>query len=207
MPRSRKYQEMQRRAAYPPDVKRKNAYQPREEEWVAYPDSVYEEETQAEAQPFYYAAQGGWAAGGAPRKRKNTALWAFVALICLALLGLMGYGTYEMYAAYMPFRQKVAITEQKTFAQGVLVDGVHIGGMNFEQAEAALKREDASGVSGLHLSLNVDGYTWVITPNELPFERNIHSVLDTAYAIGRLGSAYKSFRRSRNQDPVPEYLD
>lgn len=188
MPRSQKYQEMQRRAVYPPDEKRKNAYQPQEEEWVAYPDSVYEEEPPREAQDFYYIAQGSWATGGAPRKRKNTALWAFVALICTALLGLMGYGTYEMYAAYGPFRQKVAVTEQKTFAQGVLVDGVHIGGMTFEQAEAALKREDASGVRGLYLSLNVDGYTWVITPNELPFERNIPAVLDTAYAIGRLGS-------------------
>ncbi|MBE5783809.1 MAG: hypothetical protein E7329_10895 [Clostridiales bacterium] len=193
MPRA-KYQEDQRRAAYPPEPEQKMVCRT-EDDWAAYPDSVYEsqyQEDEAEAAPYapiMPGRNGGWAHGGSPRKPKHTALWAFIALICVALLSLMGYAIASMYEAYVPFRQKVNIVNQGTFAQGVLVDNIHIGGMNRAQAEAALATQDVSGVNRLNITLQVDGYTWVITPNELPFERNIQSVLDTAYAIGRQGTA------------------
>lgn len=189
MPRSRP-EENQRRAAYPPDNEQDMVYRT-QEDWAAYPDMVYQAQRQADARQAQAAAraEGTWAAGGAPRKERHTALWAFVALVCVALLALMGYGILSMYQEYAPFRQRVAVTEQGTFAQGVLVDNIHIGGMTRAQAENALKAGQAGGAGALNITLRVDDQTWVITPNELPFERNIQAVLDTAYAIGRQGSA------------------
>jgi hypothetical protein len=95
--------------------------------------------------------------------------------------------TVSLYRAYKPFQQKKAIVEQNTIAQGVLVDGVHVGGMSRTDAAAALqKQETVSG--GLWLTVQADGETWVITPKELPLERNTQAVLETAYAVGRQGS-------------------
>lgn len=166
----------QMRAAYPAEPQRPVAYRARQD---AYSGSgpAYEE---GEINP-------GWAAGGAPRRQRHTAFWALVAFSCFSLLCLMGYFISSLYQAYRPFRQKAAIVGQNTFAQGVLVDNVHIGGMSRAQAAEALKSSAAAG-GGLWLTVQVDGQTWVITPDELPLERNIQSVLDTAYAVGRQGS-------------------
>lgn len=166
-----------------------------QEEWAAYPDMVYqaraaEEEEQTPRETFWTPAPATepWAAGGTPRKVSHTALWAFIALVCFALLCLMGYFVSSLYQTYGPFRQKKAIVGQATFAQGVLVDGVHIGGMTRAEAEAALKKEAAQQGNRLRLTVQADGQTWIMTENELPFERNLSAVLDTAYAVGRQGS-------------------
>lgn len=140
-----------------------------------------------DTQPVYTSQKVAWAAGGTPRRRRHTGLWALIVLICFSLLCLMGFFTASLYQSYGPFRQRAAIVNQSCFAQGVLVDGVHIGGMSRAQAEEALKTNEAAGGS-LWLTVQVDGETWVITPNELPLERNVREVLDTAYAVGRQGS-------------------
>lgn len=191
----------QYRAAYPPEDTQPRAPQsahpsPQADEWDAlYPDMVYQQRADmpqpprgASAQPGTPVIRSAWAGGGAPRKPKHTALWAFIALICISLLALMGSFLASVYQEYAPFRQRVAVTQQQTFAQGVLVDDVHIGGMTRAQAEQALAQRSAGAAAQLNLTVRVDEQTWVITSNELPFERNIASVLDTAYAIGRQGS-------------------
>ena len=158
-----------------------------QDDWTDYPDAFYP----VQRAPQRPHREGGsqWAYGGIPRKRSHTALWTFVTLICVALLALMGYGISNMYQAYAPFRQKVAVTQQGTFAQGILVDDIHIGGMTRTQAEQALSSQGGQGIHNLRITIHVDDETWVLTPSELPFQRNIQSVLDTAYAIGRQGTA------------------
>lgn len=142
-----------------------------------------------ESQTLYPEASGEWAVGGVPRKPRHTALWAFLALIAVAMLALMGYAIAQMRQGYTAFRKRVAVTQQGTFAQGILVDNIHIGGMTREQAEQALLAQGGGSTSPLQLTVMVDDETWVITENQLPFSRNISSVLDTAYAIGRQGTA------------------
>ena len=154
------------------------------------PSIPYRAHAQEEAYPDWpEQGNGTWAAGGTPRKRKHTAFWSLTALVCAAILCLLGFFISSLYQAYRPFRQKKAIVNQSTFAQGVLVDGVHIGGMSKAQAEEALKDNAASGNNGLWLTVQVDGQIWIITPNELPLERNTQAVLETAYAVGRQGTA------------------
>ena len=176
--------EKQIRARYPAE-NQPDCYRTAEDR-AAYPDMVYQ--AQAAKQAFIAAEQAGWAAGGAPRKQRHTAFWVFIALICMALLCLMGWFISSLYQAYRPFRQKVAVVEQTSFAQGVLVDHIHIGGMSRTEAESALQNQDNQPGGGLWLTVRADDQTWVITPNELPLERNIQAVLDTAYAVGRQGN-------------------
>ena len=121
-------------------------------------------------------------------KQAESRLWALVALVCAALLILLGREVYSWRQAYVPFRQKVEIVSRDTIAQGVLIDGTHVGGMTRAQARQMLNQSAGNAENSLRMTVRVDGQTWVITPNELPFCRNTASVIDTAYAVGRQGS-------------------
>ena len=184
------------RASYPPDPA-EDMIARSQEDWAAYPDQVYQaqhaEEPDAPApeEPSYFSqpvAAEGWAGGGMPRKPRNTALWTCIFLAALCVLALLLYLLYAMHAAYRPFRQQVTATQQEVFAPGVYVDNVRIGGMTRAQAEAALRQSGTNPAADLHITLNIDGQTWIMTSSELPFTQNLSAVLDTAYAIGRQGT-------------------
>ena len=177
--RQRRAEKHQHRAAFPPDNERAPLYQTGQD--AGYPDWV------AQSEASVPTGGGSWAAGGKPNWQRHRPEWTVIAVVCAALLLLLCGAVASLYQAYKPFQQKKAIVEQNTIAQGVLVDGVHVGGMSRADAAAALqKQETVSG--GLWLTVQVDGETWVITPNELPLERNTQAVLETAYAVGRQGS-------------------
>ena len=111
-----------------------------------------------------------------------------IALVCAGLLFLMCAYIVSLYQAYQPFQEKKSIVNQNTIARGVLVDGLQVGGMSRIEAAAALKNQETASAGGLWLTVQADEQTWVITPNELPLERNTQAVLETAYAVGRQGS-------------------
>lgn len=150
-----------------------------------YPDQVYQRPSQPAARPQPVPE---WAQGGAPRRSRHTALWALIALLAFAALCLMGFYLVSLYQAYPLFRQKAAILARNTFAQGIYVDQVPIGGMTREEAEAALKSQSEQTDRSLWIRLHVDGQAWTITPAEVPIKRDVSAKLDTAYAIGRQGS-------------------
>lgn len=180
----------QYRAAYQKDAEIE-MFPRTQDDWTDYPESFYPVQgAPIPQQPLARRPQEThWAYGGTPRKQTHTALWTFVALICIALLALLGYVIVNMYQASKPFRQRAEYTKMGLFAQGVLVDNIHIGGMTRQQAEQALSQQSSQGPGQLAITIRVDDETWLLTPQELPFQRNIQSVLDTAYAIGRQGSA------------------
>jgi len=174
------------RPSYPQDRQPTDMAQRSQEDWAAYPDMVYRAARRA---PEPQMQPAPWAAGGAPRRPRRTALWAFIALSAFTVLCLLLYAIVSLRGPESIFRQKAAIVNRATIAQGVRVDGVHIGGMTREEALRALSGGAASGGGELAMTVRVDGDAWRITNNELPLERNISAVLDTAYAVGRQGSA------------------
>ena len=115
-------------------------------------------------------------------------LWTLLALFSAALLFLVGSSVFRWRQAYRPFREKVNIVAKDTIAQGVLVDGVHVGGMTREEAARALQTDAVQQEAALHITVRADDQTWIITPKELPYRRNTSQVLDTAYAVGRQGT-------------------
>ena len=150
-----------------------------------YPDQAYQTAPRTAIPAQSTAA---WAQGGTPRRNRHTALWAITALLAFALLCLMGFYVTSLYQAYAPFRQKAAVLAGNTFAQGIWVDHVPIGGMTRAGAETALKNQAQQTDSSLWIRLHVDGQAWTVTPNEVALQRNVSAVLDTAYAIGRQGN-------------------
>ncbi|MBR6184825.1 MAG: VanW family protein [Clostridia bacterium] len=180
------------RAAYPADDGQPVYFRSSEDD-VPYPDMVYradeeteqleEDEIQAPYIPPAYAAY----APAVQQRQRPSKLWMLWILLCVAALTAMGVYIYRLYAAYGPFRQKVSLTMQDTFALGVYVDQVNIGGMTRAQAEAAIKSKAIQGDKELRLTVRVDGQAWLITSDDLPLERNIQTVLNTAYTVGRQG--------------------
>ena len=187
-PQEAAFPEHRMEAAYPGDAEEIDQIQ---EEWAAYPDMVYEAQlqqkkrSQRRAIPIHPYSSEEEAEEKPPA---NTPLWAAVGLVCFLLLAALVMMVNRWHQDYMPFRQKVSIVNRDTIAQGVLVDGVHVGGMTRSQAEKALDRQIKQDAGELRMAVQVDGQTWIMTPNELPFVRNTKTVLDTAYAVGRQGS-------------------
>lgn len=130
-----------------------------------------------------------WLQEDGPRERgsRHTALWAGIMLICVAVLCVTFAFVYRFRSALPVYQAKAEAVFRDTFAQGIFVDNVDISGMTRAQAERALAESTSSTASPLRLSVRVDDAMYVITENQLPFERNIAAVLDTAYAIGRQG--------------------
>ena len=180
------------RAAYQPDIEQRFVPQYPEDEMYdetlyteenLYPDAfgepVYEEVTEPVFQPDSFVCKTG---------NRRSGIWSLIVFICLACLFAMGYIVSKMREPYAEFKQKAEVVMQDTFAEGILVDNVHIGGMTMDQARAALQNSAGYDQQPLHIIIDVEGYRWELTEAQLPFERNIEAVLQKAYAIGRQGS-------------------
>ena len=177
------------RAAFPEE--RQQFFQQQPENYVPYPDQVYEVQEDEDYYPNAFGQpqyQPAWNPAPVQRRKNRTALWAMVGFICMMILALIGYGVYRMYEPSIEFEKKLNVVMQDTFAQGVIVDHVHIGGMTREQAKAALLQSARYNQQELNITVNVEGYQWVLTGSQLPVQRNIDAVLDTAYAFGRKGT-------------------
>lgn len=162
-------------------------------EYTPYPDQVYAAddayEPYEQESPVYDPRPSySYYDSGRKKRGMSNALWGMIGCLCVVLLAGIGYGVYKMHTPYADFRQKVNVVTQDTFAQGLLVDHVHIGGMTREQAKAALLQNAGYDQQALQIQLDVEGYQWVLTGEQLPVQRNIDAVLDTAYAFGRLGT-------------------
>ena len=170
-----------------------------EDDAAAYPDAVYDappvrkrrRPRRRRREPDAPNPADDIVGGGASAlpAQRDGGLWAAVALLCFALLAMLLSTVIRWHEAYGPFRQKAEIVAGQTIAQGVLVDGVHVGGMTRDEALLALAGNVSRGPGSLHITVQVGDQTWIITPEELPFTRNTAAVLDTAYAVGRQGSA------------------
>ena len=184
--------ERQYHPAYPASDEQPMVYRTTED-GAAYPDMVYQAQAQEERNreeqedmpdPAYPDA---CYMPPAAANRKTGFFWPLLALVCLSLLAAMGIYIMNLYRPYAPFRQKVSLSSQGVFAQGVMVDQVNIGGMTQAQAEAALQGEVMRQDNTLCLYITVDGLTWAITADDLPLKRNTQEVLNSAYAVGRQG--------------------
>lgn len=181
------------RAAYMPDIEQR--FVPRTAEDEIYQEEGFEEENlypDAFGEPVYDDPDvEPYPFINKPSKHQNgqNSIWGLIVLGCVLCLCLMGYIIYQMHKPYHEFREMCSTVLQDTFAQGVLVDNVHIGGMTRDQARQAILMHAGYDQQDLHIELDVEGYQWIMTNQQLPVQRNIEAVLDTAYAIGRIGSA------------------
>lgn len=153
-------------------------------------------------------------AGRGPKKRRkdpNGGLWFMVTLLCLIciavigvfvapqLLGvkIMGVPSYafvngniialdeDSYAEYRGYRSYMNVD---TIYPGVYIDGVHVGDMTAQQAEAAVWQVGAQGGGNFAVMIHVGNGSWIIDSNQVPMTRNVSQVVQQALACGRENS-------------------
>lgn len=121
--------------------------------------------------------------------RSGRGVWTLAALVCAVLLAGMGLYVWQLYQGWQPFREKVRLVMGERIAQGVTIDGIAVGGMTREEAVAALSGVGREDTGLLSMTLQAEGRTWIVTDQELPLERNVQAMVDTAWSIGRQGSS------------------
>lgn len=193
--------DQQFRAVYPPDPQDETFFQrqqpaPQDDDTfffqqsastAPYPDLAYAQPEEDDGnffppEPLPYFPQNSSAPPAGPRRRTP---WTAIALLSAAVFILLVYGLSVLYQPYDAFRDMVYEVQGDTFAHGIYVDDVSIGGMTRSQAEYALNQHIAQSSRQLGIDVQVDQYAWRITESDIPFTRNISAVLDKAYAIGR----------------------
>ena len=104
-------------------------------------------------------------------------------------------------ASYKQYRNYL---QQDIIYPGVFVDGVHVGGMTIEQANAELSKTGDALVNDFSLTVNIGDKSWTINSSNVPAKRDLGNVLQRAYAIGRTNSIATL---QANRTPFRERVD
>lgn len=147
------------------------------------------------AEPDYLAPlpwsdpDAGPAGGPAARPRRKAQAGAYLALMIASVLSILAMGGFLLraHSADAAFERRREKLQQDHFFDGIYVDGIALGGLTRGQA---LEKVRASGLqrdAALDIKITIGDRQYRLTREELPFDRDIASVLDRAYAIGRQG--------------------
>ncbi len=94
----------------------------------------------------------------------------------LVMYDTANVATYKQYRAYM---------DRDVIYPGVFVDGIHVGDMTLEEAEAALSANGGQLQNAFSVTVAIGDRTWTVDPSNVPASRNLGNVLQKAYAYGR----------------------
>ena len=132
---------------------------------------------------------------------KTRAAVAAAAVLLLAAGAVFGG---KVYADYRHEKLVSAAIDTDAFYQGVVVQGVELGGMTQDEAKsavlAALPPEDAA--PGLTLAFG--GKTWGLTEKELGYGYDTDEVLKEAYAYARSGGREERYQAVEKLRTVPK---
>ena len=117
--------------------------------------------------------------------KAHTAGWASAIFVCIVILALMVYAVSDAYKMYPAFQSNVKLMDTKAFFSGIYIDNIDISGRTPSEAKAMLNQNAAYSDQHFSVAIDVDGFVWKITQNELPLKRNLDAVLEEAFAIGR----------------------
>ncbi|MCR5615715.1 MAG: VanW family protein [Saccharofermentans sp.] len=74
-----------------------------------------------------------------------------------------------------------------TFYQGIIIDGVDVGGMTKDQATQAVAAVQPEAPVSLDISLALEGKSYPLDLSSLPLESNMTQVIDEAFNYGKIG--------------------
>ncbi len=121
------------------------------------------------------------------KPKRLSFFWAGLSAVSLLSIFLSLYTVFKAYQSYPAFTAKASAMGEEVFFDGISIDGTAVGGMTRQQVlMQSLQRAEAANPR-VNINLQVDDASYRITENEVPFQRNVSSVLDEAYSIGRQG--------------------
>lgn len=102
------------------------------------------------------------------------------------------------------YRQSREYLQQQVIYPGVFVDGIHVGGMTVEEAQAVLVGPQSAQENLFSVGVAIGNKTWTFDNSNVPATRDVGNVLQQAYAVGRtnttatLGTQITPFRERLN---------
>ncbi len=133
------------------------------------------------------------------QKRRFPVLWAGIAAVSLLLILFSLYSVYTAYQNYPSFIRKAKALGSGVFFDGIVLDGVPVGGMGKNQVLSMFSQTAENKDPRLNIQLMIDEAAYTVTGGEIPFTRNTASVAEEAWSIGRqnflagLGSSLTPF--------------
>lgn len=125
----------------------------------------------------------------AKRERRLFPVWTLLVVALCAAVWVYGAHLYAqrvgLYRAYIAIRSAVS---GEGFFPGVRVDGVDLGGMTMQEAQALYADRQQEQLGAFSLVVAAGERRWLITPNEVPLTFDGQTVLERAYAVGRAGT-------------------
>ncbi len=123
------------------------------------------------------------------RKKKKTAWWCWpVTIIMLAILGGVGLFVSSETRNYEEFKLMRETVSFDGFHQGVVIDGVDVGGREQSEVLMGLRNQEDSIRNQLSLTLVCGDRTWNIVADDLDYQSDYETVVGQAYKLGRDGT-------------------
>lgn len=90
--------------------------------------------------------------------------------------------------------ETLILLNQKTFYDGIEIEGIRIAGLSKDDARRLLKEKYDSIIDGNNLILKCEQKLWKIPLRDISFEFLLDNALDNAYLIGREGNVIERIR-------------
>lgn len=130
----------------------------------------------------------------AKEKRGLFPFWTLLVIAGCAAVWICGAKLYSdrmaAYESYVAIRQTVM---QDTFFPGVSLDGVDLGGMDMQTAEALIAGKQQETSEAFSLVVESGDRRWRITSQEVPMTFDAKKKLEQAYAVGRRGTLMERY--------------
>ena len=116
-------------------------------------------------------------------------VWALLVIAACVGVWVLGANLYsQKMAAYESYAAIRKVVEQDVFFPGVSIDGIELGGMSMEEAQALIDMGQQQTSEAFSLVVEASGRRWRITSEEVPMTFDAQQVLERAYAVGRRGT-------------------
>lgn len=123
------------------------------------------------------------------KRRIVIAAVSAVVVVGLAVGVFFGVQAYQESQERQQHEEEVQnVVEDETFYDGIIVQGVDLGGMTMAQARQALEPVEESLRGTYSVTVARGEQSWVITEADLDFTYNTEEVLQEAYQYGREGT-------------------
>jgi len=123
------------------------------------------------------------------RKKQKTAWWCWpVTIIMLAVLSAVGFVVSIETKNYEEFKLMRETVSFEGFHEGVVIDGVDVGGRQQGEVLMSLRNQEESIRDQLSLTLACGDQTWNIVADDLDYRSDYENVVGQAYKLGRDGT-------------------
>lgn len=136
---------------------------------------------------------------GARKKNKKTVWIVLTVVVCVAVLAVAAFfmlrSLNDQKAREEREAQIAALLDTDTFYEGIVVQGVDLGGMTMEEAKEKLKALEPGLRDAYSITLRYGEKKWQITEDDLNFTFDTEKVLEEAMAYGRDGDREERYEK------------